>query len=404
MFNVNFVYKLGLRNIFLRKKSSMKKIGFISVSLLVIFFCIGLINGTGYQMEKSIRYSKGDIDITSRITDKNISEIINNRIITNSENNTVINNVTINTLLISDKSYCNTIVTGTEESYFSLFENTVGWVEEPDTRFERGYCIIDVKTAKTLKVKKGDLLTIQYNDESGFMNTLQLCIDGIYIGNQWLYDYHIYTNLLDIQDLLISDIVNEIKIYYADNKSDVELHEISNLLKSEYYTIAEITTKADLDNEWSYTMFKYYRIFLIIIVVIILSLLFVIMSFSIKHIYFMEFNNRRSEIATLLSFGMKNNEILFSVFLETFFIYICSLCVSGIFYKVLQLLLSLIKITSISKQDFVALLGGNSVVINCAVGSLLIFILVVFLVVAVFSLKGAKNYISMHIKDIISGE
>ncbi len=394
----------ALRNIVFRKKQTLKKIFFVGFSLFILFFCIGFINGTGVQMKESLRYSDGDITISSRYQEKDISDI-SKVVHTDCEKSAVIcDGFTLNALLTSDSGYSSATVNGVENNFFPLFEKSIGWITQPVNQFECGGCIIDIKTASVLKVSAGDYITVRYTADDGFMNTIQLLVKGIYIGNQWLYDNVIFVNSLDIQNLLMEEKINCVKVYFNKAQTDVALHEISNTYNKRFFSDVFVKTRTDLQKSWAYQIFLYYRIFLTVVVTIILILLVMIMVLSVKHIYFMEFRKRRKELSTLLAFGMNNTEILFSVFIEAVIFFAGSLCLSGILYKFIQKILSLIHINSLAGQDFVALLGGNSVVISCPKTSIVLLSTIVLVIVLSSSILGAKNYLFKHIKDIITKE
>ncbi len=399
-----FEIKSAGRNIRIRKYQTLKKIFFVGTSLLVVFLCIGLLNGTGVQMKDYLGFMQGDVYIESRYPEKDISPISE---IVHEEYDAkaiVCDSYSLNALLSSSSSYVNASVQGVQNSFYPLFEKTIGWIVEPEDGFSRGYCVIDIRTATILKVTTGDSITIQYTAEDGFMNTLQLMVAGIYIGNQYLYDNVVFINFEDMHDLILEKSINSVKLYLNEELDDVSLHEISNAYNMAFFVDAFVNSRTDFQETYAYAIFFYYRIFLIVVMSIILFLLVIIMALSMKHIYFMEFRKRRNELATLLAFGMNPSGILLTVFFESLIVFFASLVTAGVFYKIIRFLLSLIHINTLSGQDFVALLGGNSVVIVCTASSVLLFSLLILIIVLVSSINGAKNYLSMHIKDIISSE
>ena len=133
-------------------------------------------------------------------------------------------------------------------------------------------------------------------------------------------------------------------------------------------------------------MFFYYRIFLIVIIILIILLIIILISLSIKHIYFMEFRNRRHEISTQMAFGMDSKSMILIVFFETFFLFIVSTFIAIILYFILQVLLGLFTITSLNYQDFVALLGGNKIVISCPLVWGIVSSIVIFFTHLIFSI------------------
>lgn len=399
-----FEVKSACRSIIIRKNQTMKKVSFIGISILVVFLGIGLLNGTGVQMERCLGFMQGDVYIDSKYQERDISYVSRKVHEDHDEDGIVCDSYKLNALLASSTSYSSATVNGVTNTFYPLFEKTIGWIEEPDDKFSRGYGVIDIKTATILNVSKGDFITIKYTAEDGFMNTLQVMVDGIYIGNQYMYDNVLFINLDDMHDLILEDSINSVKLYLNETLDDAPLHEISNAYKLSFFEDAEVKSRTDFQESYAYSIFSYYRIFLTVVMSMILFLLVVILALSMKHLYFMEFRKRRNELATLLAFGMYPSGILLTVFFETIFVFFISLSSAGILYKLIRFLLSLIHIKSLSGQDFVALLGGNSVTIISVFSSVVVMSVVVFVIALVSSISGARSYLLKHIKDIITSE
>ncbi|BDC94497.1 FtsX-like permease family protein [Treponema bryantii] len=399
-----FEISTSVRNIRVRRKDMLKKVWFIFPSIIIFLLSIGLIIGAGNQMLECLNNYQGDIYINSKYTEGDISEVVidsNNNLSSRSE---IYKECTLPVILSSLESYSNALCKGIEKSYFPKFEKTIGWVEKPAEILSRGSCLIDVKTASILKTKVGDYITIQYTADDGFMNTLRVVISGIYIGNPYLYDNVIFIPYEDSCEIVLNEIATDIKIYFESTISDVELHDIAHDFEKKYVKTTNISTRTDFENDNSYLMFSYYRIFLIVVMIFIIMIIAVILFLSIKHMYFMEFRKRRSELSTYLAFGMQPKEILLIVFFETCFFYILSIVLAIIFFNVFKYLLSFVHIKSIAHLDFVSLLGGNTIIINCPVHLMICVICITFFFVLLSSLQGANKYLKMHIKDIISSE
>jgi ABC-type lipoprotein release transport system permease subunit len=401
---MKFEFYSAKKNLRIRKKQTLRKVIYTTFSLYIIYLCIGLIFGTGAQMDSCLENYQGDIYFASRQVEKDITDIYTVVSDDLKDRASFYREISLSTTIISNKGYSNIILNGVEESFSERFQKTIGWIQKPDFPFLPGTCILDVKTAEILKVETGDYITISYTADDGFMNTIQLLVNGIYIGNEYLYNQTVFTNIQDIEELLLNKLTNRIKVYFNNEIDDVSLHEIVSKYNLSYFQTTLINCRTDYRESTEYMIFSYYRIFLVIVIIILIVILFVILTLSIKHLYFMEFRKRRNEISTLMAFGVQAKSVIKTVFIETVMYFIFSSIIGFFFFVLSKNILSRIKITSIRYQSFVALLGGNSIILKCSQPSFLIISLIVFAVVLISALTGVKKYFSMHIKDIISGE
>lgn len=398
-----FHIRWAVKNLLSDKKRTAKKMAFMVLAVSMILACIALLNGSSRQMRESLYYSLGDIRAEARTKKGNIVEVRKDMQELFKGRGVLFQEYHQNGQLIGPAGYASARIRGVEPAYMSYFSRTIGWNEALKGEFKRGSILLEAGLAAKVQAHKGDSVSIRIRAEEGFVNANQFKVAGIYMGNPWLYKNTVLLRIEDVRELFSKDdAVNTLTGFFFNKKQSGELRTLVSPLDIKYSRIALFSTRTDMENSNVVMVFGYYRAFMIFILSIVILTFIIILYFSIQNIYFVEYRTRRKELATLLTFGMKPGSLMVVVFFETLLVFLVSLLFSFIILFALGGALSLFKITDISYQQAVVLLGGNSIVLSYVPLNLAVFSVLIFLITVRSSLRGAKSYLKMHIREIIT--
>lgn len=398
-----FHIKWASKNLISNKRRSLKKILSIATSLYIVILCCAIINGASSQMEDSIYYSVGDVRVDSRLPEYNLNEINSDLLEQLGEDFTIFKQFNNTGQISGPGGYSNVYLSGTETDFLPFLSQSIGWEIEPSSSLKRGTVILEANLAESIKAKKGDYITLKIVDEYDMINTIQLEVDGVFLGNPYLYEEYAILNIEDARELFFNDFGLNRIMAFSNKKFDVKyLRETIDHLSVKYHTKATFSVGDDADDYFVFMVFSYYRTGMITMLSLVILIFIIILYFSLKNIYFIEFRARRQELATLLTFGMKPITINIVIFFETMFSFLLAAIFS---YPILFLtgkVLSLFTITGISMQELVTMLGGNKVLLGYDSNNIVILTAVIFVISLIASRRGSAKYLTMNIREFLS--
>jgi len=398
-----FHVRWALKNLLSNSKRTAQKTAFIVLALSIVMLCITLLDGSTWQMRESMYYSIGDLQADARGKKEKLGEVYKDMEKLFAGEGDLFREYRKTGKLLGSAGYASATLRGVEPGYIPYFSRTVGWNAPLEKKLERGSIILEAGLAAKADADKGETVSIRIQAEDGFVNANQFEVAGIYMGNPWLHKKKVLLHIDDVRELFINkDAVTTITGFFSGEKKAAELRSLVSPLSVEHSKSALFSTREDMENRTELMIFGYYRVFLIFIISTIILTFMIIMYFSIQNIYYVEYRNRRRELATLMTFGMKPGTLMGVVFFETLFMFLASGVLSFLIVFAVGEALSLFQITDLSYRQAVALLGGNSIVFHYVPLHLTILSVIVFLITVRSTLRGAGEYVKMHIREINS--
>jgi len=401
-----FWIKWAFNNLIVNKKRTIGIITLIGVVLIIVIVDLMFLEGAKQQMVESIQNNRGDIDVKCRGENANLLPLLG-ELAQQKKQGLVETEIKIfkkQAQLIGNQEYSDGTVVGTEPVYFKYLNRNVSWLAKPDYALKEGTAIIEATLADKLNLNKGDNLTIQIHTDAGVVNTLQVIVDGIFIGSNIIYGNTLYINIKDQNQLYLQEnYLNELRVYYRKNITDDKLITIMNELSHQFYKTALFeSSRLDLMSDYVFQIFFYYRYLLIFLFFLLNTVFVIILYFAIQNLFFMMFRERRQEISTLLTYGMKSARIKLMVFWESIFIFLASFGFAAVLTTVVILMLRTVTITNPNIADLIIALGGPR--LNFAMNFKVVLGMVGFLFVTTLyaSYRGANAYLKMEIREIIS--
>lgn len=306
--------------------------------------------------------------------------------------------------LIGNNGYSEGMVTGTEPVFINYLSRNVNWLEPSKQRLKEGTACMEAVLAGKLGLKTGDYLTIQARTDSGMINTLQVMVDGIFIGSNLIYEDSIFINIKDQNLLFMTDNqVNEVRTYFKQRVGDDAVIAVVKAITHQFFKLAIFTSpRLEPTKDSLFAVFGYYR-YISVFVFYLLNLVFlIILYFAVQNMFFMSFRERRQEISTLLTYGMKPSRLLWIAFWESLFIFGAALISAVFLAALLILLLGNVAISDPNISDLIIVLGGPR--LRFALEPATVSLMVGFLMLTTLysAYKGTKNYLKMEIREIIS--
>lgn len=398
-----FFLKWAYKNLVANKPRTIGMIIFLAVVITIMMVNLLFLEGTNTQMKASFRNNKGDLYLWA--PDKNVSNVydylqkyrpkLENRIRFFSKSGQ----------LIGTSGYAEGWVMGTEKPFLKYLNRNVSWREEAHANLREGTTIVEAGLAEKLNVKRGDAITIKVKTERGMINTLRVVIDGIFIGSNLIYRDVLFINLKDQNISWLTEDnhnCNELKLYFNTDVTNDELAEIQQELAQTFPTLSFFSPKLHPEADQVFMTFTYYRYVLLFLFTLLNIVFIVILYFTIQNLFFMSFRERRQELATLLTYGMKSARIKLVVVWEAVMIFIASLALSIPFTLIITAILHSFRISDPSLAELIAAIGGPRLFFTINWEVILATLSFILIVILFSAYKGANTYLKLEIREILS--
>ncbi len=403
---MKLIFKWAYGMMLSNKKRTLSRIALLGSIITIILLCLNFITGTGKQMSQSIRNIKGDINISSKINSINIVDY--EKKLNNKNIKTIVKEMEFDGYAYGiGNSQIDVKIIGTEDKKFDYFKKSVSWKVKPENKFARNTILLEAGVASNLNLNKGDFITIKIITEDGMINTIDLEVTGIFVGSTLFFEKTVYMNIEDMNLLYLEDnFVNNYRLYFdssisLDNKEKMEI--IYKNIKKEIDKKAIINSVVLFPSEnWDIGFFNYYKIIVVFLLNLLVITFLIVLRYSMKNMFYINFLDKRSDITTLLTYGMKLSKIKLIFLIEGLMLFISSLFFGFIFSEILQLLIGLIKIKSYQYADLITAIGGPNIVFatNIKMNLIYLFIIAFFIVVAVY--KGISSCFKMEIRELLT--
>lgn len=397
-----FTFSWACKNLLSNRKRTLKKLGFMTMAITMVFACLGLLRGSDRQMAHSMRYSYGDLWASARTPSVDLREIAAEVEGRAGESGRVFREFRKEGRLLGPAGYASASLHGVEPDFVPFFEKSVGWNRKPDKDLERGQVFLDARIAHALRVDYGDQVTVRIQSDDGFVNADQFDVAGVFMGNPWLFDNLALLHVDDMRALFLQEgAVNRITVFAAPGE---DLRKLKSDMDIKHSRKALFATLEDLGGDIVVMVFGYYRAFLLFVIAAIVVTFSFILYFAMQNVYFMEYRARRKELATMLTFGMRPGSLLAVVGWETAISFVCSIGLSAIVLACVDVALGIARFTRLDQQQIVALLGGNRIVLEYEPLSLAVVGCALAFICLHSATRSAGNYLRLHVREIITSE
>lgn len=397
-----FFFRWALKNLAASRRRTIGTITFITVVMTIMMVDLLFVEGANSQMKAALRNNKGDLYISSWDNAPGIYNYLQGYGRLFKDN---LRFFTRGAQLIGVSGYAEGWVFGTEPSFLKYLDRNVGWIEKYQENLKEGTAIIESGLADKMNLVRGDYMTIKIRTESGMVNTLQVMVDGIFIGSNLIYKDALYINIQDQNTLWLTgnrDTCTEIRVYFDNKVSDSGIQAIEAGLKQSFPGAYVYSPKLNPDGEQVFTIFTYYRYVALVLFALLNIVFVIILYFAVQNLFFMSFRERRQELSTLLTYGMKPSRIKRIVLWESLMIYVASVIIAIPMAAIITLFLHQFQITNPGYGELIAAIGGPrlSFTVNWII---LLSTLILILLVTLFSAyKGANSYLKKEIREIIN--
>ncbi|MDP4090205.1 MAG: FtsX-like permease family protein [Bacillota bacterium] len=377
-------FKIALRNI-LKNKKRTALIGLtLTSSSVLLLFSFAMSNGIARQiLEKYKDFQSGDVTVLW----SNVKEIESSdpsRLFfsaydarKDSENKAAIqhlneflktNSKDIKTYFKSVRGNC-TVDTGKYASFSMLFglsqeeakylkDKKIIKIEEGDMPFghKYGVCISDDMAEKN-NIKVGDWITIDSTTFSGYVNTQEYQVVGLYRSSSDYDSIYVYMSESDAVELLDQppEYFQSLRIYLKDPDTSVNFAE-----KLDKYLLEKNDVLRAEDSGYSaqfYTMIA--GMLKILFTVFVVFIMFII-AVGIRSVVRMNLFERLKEFGTLRAIGASRLQSFLIIFLEIFLMSLIFFAAAYVLTIILVAVLSQIGIY-IGKGTIAYVLGGESI-------------------------------------------
>lgn len=397
-----FDLKWAFKNLIANKRRTGGMVGFIALILVIMMVNLLFLDGTSTQMKEALRNSKGDLYLWSKFSlstaDSNLEayrDKLKNKIRTLAKYSQI----------YSASGYAEALVLGTEPAYLQYLDRVVSWPQRHREKLKQGSALIENGLAQKLNVKRGDFITIKIKNDSGMVNTLQVKIDGVFVGSNLLFGDVLYINIKDQNLLWINELdfeCNDLKLYFKPGITGKDLRIIEEYLQLNYPQAHITCPKLNPTAETAYTTFKYYRYLLIFLFILLNAVFIIILYFAVQNVYFIAFRQRRQELATLLTYGMKHFRIKLIGLWESNLIFALALMLSVPLSLLITSAIHQFEITDSSLGELIAVLGGPRINFSFNWLTIPAMVVLVWAMTLIATYRGVNNYLKLEIREIIS--
>ena len=376
----------------------------ISCMLVLIF---GFRRGAREQLQASLQAEAGDVFINAKREEYSLTGLAGLLQERFEEKIKVISGglSLSNCLFVCDDLYEYGTLNGVGEEFFRINKDHLYW-EEGRPFLEGGVeAVVEKSYAKTLRIKAGDLVTVRRRTKEGMYNTVQLQISGIFIGNEYLHGYSLFTSLEEARLLELDmekEKLNQLRVYLADPDDEALLFQVVKTVEEEARDEVNVQVL-----KWDTGSFGIMQLFSVVSLImgIVLSLvsvtLLIVLFFALHNTFYLLFHSRTAELSALLPFGMKYSALYKVAFWET--IILIGLGSLGGLGLAILTAFSLRHLPLTGKlSEMVAILGGpylRFLFLPEDLGVVLVFIVITGLWA---SWKALRNYLRREIREIMS--
>jgi ABC-type lipoprotein release transport system permease subunit len=408
MFNLKWAFK----NLIANRRRTGRIIGFLAVILTIMIVNLLFLDGANTQMKVSLCNNKGDLyfwfwpgsdpNPVFRYLEHYHTKLDNKiKFLSPYDRNP---NLRKYSQIFSAAGYAEGWVLGTEPDYLRFLDRDVSWPVKYRGNLKEGTALIESGLAQKLNVKRGDYITCKIKTDTGMVNTLQVMVDGIFVGSNLLFGDVIYINRKDQNLLWLTGNkadYNEMRVYFKPTVGDQELQTILRNIMGKF-SMYIACPRLNPSKEAVFATFKYYRYLLILLFALLNTVFLIILYFAIQNIFFMTFRQRREELSTLLTYGMKPFRIQRIGLWEANLMFGSALILAIPFSVLITQFIHKFEITDSSLAELIIVIGGPRISFSFNWVTVPLLIVVLWVITLISAYKGAHSYLKMEIREITS--
>jgi ABC-type lipoprotein release transport system permease subunit len=400
-----FGLRLALGKLAMQGGRSLGKVVFFATVFAVILSCLLFMAGSDQQMLRSIREIKGDATIDARPArgeqaslDAMASAIVAGQGAALADSQLLWQGgVQLNT----DRAVRTVRCIGAGEGYLAHLSKTVVW-RGPAPAGLQGGLVLEAGVADALFVKAGDIVTVKWlNSDTGRANSLQLPVTGILIGSGLLFAGQAFTGLSDMRQLVMDDTAsNGLRLWYQISDAGA-IRERLRDISGRYGDAVSIDSVTVDPTGGLFGVYKYYNLLLIFLLWSLVVIFFVIMNYSNRNVFFIEYRRRRNELATFLTYGLSPAMLRLVVAWEALVLTAASLAAGCLLTLALTGLASQFEINSVEYADLITAIGGTRPAFALSLGPIAGALAATVLIMVGSAISGANHYLRQEISQII---
>lgn len=408
MFNL----KWAIKNIMTDKRRTIGIVVFVAAILMIMTVSFLFIEGANAQMKVALRNNKGDLyfwsdqnmDLASSWLEKYYGAKTESKIkfLCPYEETP---NAPKYSQVYSSSQYAEAWIVGTEPEYLKYLDRNVSWPVKYKENLSQGTALVESGLAQKLNVKRGDYITFKAKNDKGMFNTLQVMVDGIFVGSSLIFGDVIYINLKDQNELWLTGKdadYNEMRLYFKPGVTDQDLKTIQGNIMKNYYNLYITSPRLFPYREGAFIIFKYFRYLLIFLFALLNAVFIIMLYFAIQNVFFMAFRRRRQELVTLLTYGMKPFRIQSIGLWEANLMFGAAFILAVPLTILITLLLHKFQITDSSVAELIIVIGGPRICFSYNGLTIPALIAGLWIITLISAFKGAHGYLKMEIREITS--
>ncbi len=378
---------------------------FLSLVCGGLFLFLGLFKGTEKQIWRTLRSFEGDVVISSRIKDNDISflrESLSNCKCASSIKAMVDVFSLPGVLAVGNNSFSSVTLVGLRGEYFSLLDTAIEWKEGKPGDPEKGEVVLEYDLARRLGLHAGDSVMLQWHAKEGSINTARLVVRSIFYGNKYEVWNQIYTSMENVQFLTRQERVSSIRLY-LDTASDEVLDTIVSVV-SPYQSKVDLgilSRDARTMSDFA-AIFDLFHLFFGLFVWMFLIVLLIVLCFGLQNAVFLRFNERKAEISTLVTYGMSGFRLFEVAFWEMALLLVASLVVGWGFACIMGHIIELIPVIQVS-SEMVVVVGGPRFVVSWGQNEVILVLCFVVGVLLIATALAVRRYLSREVVQMMGG-
>jgi len=412
MNRIIFELRLALKKLWINRRRTLGRSVFFGLVFALIFTNLLFLAGSDSQMLRAIRSIKGDASCQARTDGGETADISTAALNIRTRHKGQLSDMqamfVTQVLLESERAMAGALCHGTDASFYSYLAKVVSWREgvlppgQNPSAAGYGGIYLEASVADSVFARTGDMITVKYSQEqSGRANSIQLQVQGVFVGSGLLFKGQAFIDLRDMQQLILEEnAINELRLYFGSPDQDA-MRTVLRSVNSDWGETVSIESFTLDPSGGVFGVYKYYNILLGFVLWSLTLIFFVIMNYSNQNVFFMEYRRRRAETATFLTYGMSPGSLRVVVAWEALLQTATALALSSALTWGITALAGRFEVRSLDYADLITAIGGTH--INFAFDPAFIFpaALAMTLIMLWSALKGANRYLNREIREIL---
>ncbi|MBP7263268.1 MAG: hypothetical protein KBB32_03775 [Spirochaetia bacterium] len=392
----------ALKNVFRNPLRSARNAGFVALVSFIVMAWLAFLDGTNVQMKRGLSATYGDITVSERVPGKGIGLPAETALLDGvGPGGRVARFVAGQAEALGSGSWASVKILGAEDGQSSALAATVDWPGGGPGRLAGGGAWLPVSLAARLGVGVGDWLTLKTASDAELINTVGVEVNGLLSGSELAYGDTVIIDITDARSLymLEQDHVSFACAFLAPGDANAEA--LYSRLSVGFFKSVIVESLLLYPEDVSvYDMFQKYRILLVAAFSLCLILACVVLVLSTRNTFFLYYHARRSELATLMTFGMAERSVAFMACVEATALFVLSMAAVVPLCALAHVAAGAVTFSGLGWSDLVTVFGGPRLVLSWSPATLGAATVALLVVVVLSALRGARTFLSMEIRQV----